>query len=109
MVATLLGGRHAAAVSERTGRSVLSVGAASGLVFAAFVTTVALLSTVVIAYGAPNGAGTTGWVLVGPDVVTGSVLGVVWGCVGGAVGAATSLRSWAQTRADGRTNAGRVR
>jgi len=105
-LATLLGGRHAAAASERAGRNGLSIGAASGLVFAALVAAGSLLSTVVITYGAAGG-GNAGWVLFGPDVLTGTALAVGWGCVGGAVGAATTSRVRTPTEAglDGGRNA----
>jgi hypothetical protein len=105
-LATLLGGRHAAAVSDRAGRNGLSIGAASGLVFAALVAAGSLLSTVVITYGAAGG-GNAGWVLFGPDVLTGTALAVGWGCVGGAVGVATNSRVRTPTEAglDGGRNA----
>ncbi|HEX6009162.1 MAG TPA: hypothetical protein VFZ50_03535 [Actinomycetota bacterium] len=105
-LATLLGGRHAAAVSERAGRKGLPIGAASGLVFAALVAAGSLLSTVVITYGAAGGSN-AGWVLFGPDALTGTALAIVWGCVGGAVGAATTSRTRTPTEAslDGGRNA----
>lgn len=108
-LATLLGGRHAAAVSDRAGWNGLPIGAASGLVFAAFVAAGSLLSTVVINYGAAGG-GNAGWVLFGPDVLTGTALAVGWGCVGGAVGAATTSRVRTPTEAGldgGRNTSGR--
>lgn len=97
-LATLLGGRHAAAVSERAGRKGLPIGAASGLVFAALVAAGSLLSTVVITYGAAGGSN-AGWVLFGPDALTGTALAIGWGCVGGAVGAATTSRARTPTEA----------
>lgn len=105
-LATLLGGRHAAAVSERAGRKGLPIGAASGLVFAALVAAGSLLSTVVITYGAA-GRSNAGWVLFGPDALTGTALAIGWGCVGGAVGAATTSRDPTPTEAglDGGRNA----
>jgi hypothetical protein len=105
-LATLLGGRHAAAVSERADRKGLPIGAASGLVFAALVAAGSLLSTVVITYGAAGGSN-AGWVLFGPDAVTGTALAIGWGCVGGAVGAATTSRARTPTDAglDGGRNA----
>jgi hypothetical protein len=101
-LATLLGGRHAVAVSGRAGRGGLSVGAASGLVFAALVAAGALLSTVVVAYGAAGGGDDARWLLVGPDVLTGAALAAGWGCVGGAVGAATSSRVRFRAEAESR-------
>jgi hypothetical protein len=105
-LATLLGGRHAAAVSERAGRHGLPIGAASGLVFAALVAAGSLLSTVAITYGAAGG-GNAGWVLLGPDALTGTAIAIGWGCVGGAVGAATTsgVRTPTEAGLDGRRNA----
>ena len=105
-VATLLGGRHAAAVAERAGRKGWSIGAASGLVFAALVAAGSLLATVVITYGAAGGAN-AGWILFGPHALTGTALAIGWGCIGGAVGAATTSRARTPTEAglDGGRNA----
>jgi hypothetical protein len=107
-LATLLGGRHAAAVSKRAGRNGVPMGAASGLVFAALVAAGSLLSTVAIIYGAAGG-GNGGWVLLGPDVLTGTALAVGWGCVGGAVGAATTSRRSGANRSGPRRRPERVR
>jgi len=92
--ATVLGGRLAAERLGAGGREAVFAGAAAGLVFAVLAGAAAALSTVTVGYGAAFGdEASTGWVIAGPNVVTGTLLAAAWGVVGGAVGAATVGRS----------------
>jgi hypothetical protein len=90
-IATVLGGRRAARRAGVTGRDAVVIGIASGVVFAAFVGIVGLLSAVTIGYGGGLVADASGgWIVVGPDAVTGTLLALAWGVTGGALGAATA-------------------
>jgi hypothetical protein len=92
-VATFLGGTRAARTSAETRRRAVLAGVAAGVVFAVLVAASSLLSTVVIGYGAAFGTdATAGWIVVGPDVVGGTLAALVWGCIGGAIGAVTVSR-----------------
>jgi hypothetical protein len=89
-LATILGGRHAAARRGVEGRAGIAVGAAAGVVFAALVAVVAALSTVTVAYGAAFAeSATAGRIVLGPVAWSAALLALVWGTIGGAVGAAT--------------------
>ncbi len=85
-VASVLGGRRAAARVGGPIRRACLAGASAGVVFAALVGAVAVLSSVTVGYG---GAGRTGWVIAGPDVGAGMLVAAAWGIVGGAGGGAT--------------------
>jgi hypothetical protein len=91
--ATVLGGRLAARTASAHGREAAMVGAGAGLVFGVLVAAAAALSSVSVRYGAGfGGADAAGWVIVGPNVVTGALLAAAWGLAGGALGATTRGR-----------------
>jgi len=102
-VATVLGGRRAAERQRRAGRSAFATGAAAGVTYALLVAATALLSTITVGYGAAFGRDASeGWIALGPNVVTGTLLALVWGVAGGVAGAVwagRSLRSRASTPA----------
>ncbi len=92
--ATVLGGRLAAERLRARGREAAFVGASAGVVFAVLVGAAAALSTVTVGYGAAFGdEASAGWVIAGPNVITGTLLAAAWGVVGGGLGAATAGRS----------------
>lgn len=105
-VATLLGGRRAAALRETKGRTGARAGAAAGVVFSALVTVAALLSAVTASFEARvDGDRSDGRLFAGPNPVTGALVAVAWGLVGGAAGGATG--AWAiRARPSGRQPAG---
>jgi hypothetical protein len=97
-VATVLGGRRAAARGGTVGVGAAGMGAAAGVVFAALVAVVAALSSVTVAYGAAFAENATaGRVVLGPVVWSATLLALAWGAVGGAIGAAT-IGSFARLR-----------
>jgi hypothetical protein len=90
-LATVLGGRRAAARRGAKGRYAIGVGAAAGVVFAVLVTVVAALSSVTVAYGAAFAKSATGGrVVLGPEIWSAALLALAWGTIGGAIGAATT-------------------
>ncbi len=91
--ATLLGGRFAGRRFGASRRERVLVGVTAGAMFALLIGVTAALSSITIAYGAAFGDdGSAGWIVLGPNVVTGTLCALAWGCVGGALGAATSDR-----------------
>jgi len=89
----VLGGRLAAERLGAQGREAAFVGVAAGVVFALLIGMGTALSTVTVGYGAAFGdEASAGWVIAGPNVVTGTLLAAAWGIVGGGVGAATKRR-----------------
>jgi hypothetical protein len=93
-VATVLGGRRAAERQTGVGRSAFATGAAAGVTYALLVAATAPLSTITIGYGAAFGRDASeGWVALGPNVVTGTLLALVWGVAGGVAGAVWAGRS----------------
>jgi hypothetical protein len=100
-LATVLGGRRAAARRGPGRGDAIGVGASAGVVFAVLVTVVAALSSVTIAYGAAfAGNATAGRMVLGPVVWSTALLALAWGTVGGAIGAGT-MGSFARLRARG--------
>jgi hypothetical protein len=99
-VATLAGGRWAAATAERGRGAGAAIGAASGVVFGLAVLWGCLLSSVTLSYGAVSGATPAeGFLWVGPDPVSGTLVALAWGLVGGAIGGASvGVRSPAAAR-----------
>jgi hypothetical protein len=93
LVSTVLGGRRAAERLRAAGAEAALAGAGAGLVFAALVAALALLSSVTIGFGSAFGAGESGWVIVGPNVGHAALLGSAWGAAGGAAGAIWAGRS----------------
>jgi len=93
-VATVLGGRRAAERNRSAGRSAFATGAAAGLMYALLIAATALLSTITVGYGAAFGRDASeGWIALGPNVVTGTLLALVWGVAGGVAGAVWAGRS----------------
>ena len=91
--ATVLGGRLAAKRLGVRGREAAFVGAAAGVVFALLVGVGTSLSTVTVGYGAAFGdEASAGWVIAGPNAVTGMLLAAAWGVVGGFLGAVARRR-----------------
>lgn len=103
--ATVLGGRLAAERASARGRAAAALGAGAGLVFAALVAVGAALSTLTVGYGAGfGGAEAAGWVVAGPNLVTGPLLAAAWGLVGGALGGISlGRRASLRTSSTGRT------
>jgi hypothetical protein len=64
------------------------VGVTAGAMFALLTGIMAALSSITVGYGAAFGDG-PGWIVLGPNVVTGTLCALAWGCAGGALGAAT--------------------
>jgi hypothetical protein len=92
-VASLMGGRLAGRRFGGSRRERALVGATSGAMFALLIGILSVLSSITIGYGAAfGGDGSSGWILVGPNVVTGTLCALAWGAAGGALGAATSDR-----------------
>lgn len=100
VAASLLGGRAAGRRFGASRRERVLVGVTAGAMFALLIGVAAVLSSITVGYGAAfGGDGSAGWVVVGPNVVTGTLCALAWGCVGGALGAATSdrpRRSWGE-------------
>jgi hypothetical protein len=93
VAASLLGGRLAGRRFGAARRERVLVGVTAGAMFALLIGVAAALSSISVGYGAAFGDdGSAGWVVVGPNVVTGTLWALAWGCVGGALGAATSDR-----------------
>jgi hypothetical protein len=93
VAATLLGGRLAGRRFGASRRERALVGVTAGAMFALSIGILSVLSSVTIGYGAAFGSdGSSGWIIVGPNVVTGTLCALAWGCAGGALGAATSDR-----------------
>ena len=89
--ATLIGGRLAGRRYGGSRRERALVGVTSGAMFAVLVGILSVLSDITIGYGAAFWAdGSSGWIVVGPNVVTGTLFSLAWGSVGGALGAAIS-------------------
>jgi len=93
VAATLLGGRLTGRRFGATRRERALVGVTAGAMFALLIGVIAVLSSITIGYGAAfGGDGSAGWIVVGPNVVTGTLCALAWGCAGGALGAVTSDR-----------------
>jgi hypothetical protein len=94
LLSVLLGGRLAASRgSARSRPEAASLGAMAGVVFAALVGVVGLMSTIGITVSVEAaGLHTTIGGLVGPSVVVGGLLALVWGVAGGALGGLISGR-----------------
>ncbi|MEX2203036.1 MAG: hypothetical protein WD965_02995 [Actinomycetota bacterium] len=93
VAATVLGGRLAGGRFGGSRRERTLVGVTAGAMFALLIGVGAVLSSITIAYGAAfGGDGSAGWIVLGPNVVTGTLCALAWGCAGGALGAATSDR-----------------
>jgi hypothetical protein len=91
--AALSGGRLAGRRYGDSRRERALVGVTSGAMFALSIGILSVLSSITIGYGAAFGSGgSSGWIIVGPNVVTGTLCALAWGCAGGALGAATSGR-----------------
>lgn len=90
-IATIVGGRWAGSLSERSGAGPAALGAAAGVVFAVLMLGAIVLSSITLSYGAdPEAVGRGGHVWIGPDPVTGTLVALAWGVIGGALGGATS-------------------
>lgn len=102
-IATLSGGRRAARfVGSRRER--LLLGAFAGGLFSILVGVTALLSTITVGH-VTRADGSSGFAIVGPDVLAGTLFALAWGVAGGVLGAATagrSLRSRTGSRTRGR-------
>lgn len=85
--ASVLGGRRAAERAGARGRGAVLAGALAGLVFATLVAVAATLSLVTVRYEV--GTSLAGRLIVGPNVLTGTLLALAWGVAGGVAGAAT--------------------
>jgi hypothetical protein len=93
VAATLLGGRLAGRRFGASRRERAFVGVTAGAMFALSIGVLSALSSITVGYGAAfGGDGSAGWIVVGPNVVTGMLCALAWGCAGGALGAATSDR-----------------
>ena len=101
-ISTVLGGRAAARRRGLAGRAAMPVGAASGLVFGAFVGAASVLAVVTVTYGSTLVAGSGGSLWLGPEPLGASVLATMWGVAGGAIGAATVGGSVRRRRPDTR-------
>jgi hypothetical protein len=99
-IATIVGGRWAGSVSERSGVAAAAVGAGAGAVFAAVMLGAIVASSITLSYGAaPDAVGRGGHLWIGPDPVTGTMVALAWGVIGGALGASTSgFRGWRAVR-----------
>jgi hypothetical protein len=99
-IATIVGGRWAGSVSERSGAAAAAVGTAAGAFFAVVMFGAILASSITVSYGAdPDAVGRGGHVWIGPDPITGSLVALAWGVIGGALGGATSgFRGWRRVR-----------
>ena len=106
-IATIVGGRWAGSISERSGAASAAVGAAAGAVFAVVMLGAIVLSSITLSYGVdPEAVGRGGHVWIGPDPITGTLVALAWGVIGGALGgAASGFRWWRGVR----TPAGRPR
>jgi hypothetical protein len=90
-IATIMGGRWAGSVSERSGGAAAAIGAAAGAVFAVAMLGAILASSITLSYGAdPDAVGRGGHLWIGPDPVTGTLVALAWGVIGGSIGAASS-------------------
>jgi hypothetical protein len=93
IAASLLGGRTAGRRFGASRRQRMLVGVTAGAMFALLIGVGTVLSSITIGYGAAfGGDGSAGWIVIGPNVVTGTLCALAWGCVGGSLGAATSDR-----------------
>ena len=93
VAATLLGGRLAGRRFGASRRERALVGVSAGAMFALSIGVLSVLSSITVGYDAAFGDdGSAGWIVVGPNVVTGTLCALAWGCAGGALGAATSDR-----------------
>ena len=91
--AALSGGRLAGRRFGDSRRERALVGVTSGAMCALSIGILSVLSSITIGYGAAFGSdGSSGWIIVGPNVVTGTLCALAWCCAGGALGAATSDR-----------------
>jgi hypothetical protein len=99
-IATIVGGRWAGSVSERSGVAAAAVGTGAGAVFAVVMLGAIVASSITLSYGAdPDAVGRGGHLWIGPDPVTGTMVALAWGVIGGALGAATSgFRGWRGVR-----------
>ena len=99
LVATVLGGRRAAAGSVSS-RMAFARSTIAGLAFGGVVAVAAVLSRISIGYVADvAGEVTSGSVSLGPNVRDALLLGVAWGIGGGALGALVSRRERGTGRA----------
>ncbi|HET7929419.1 MAG TPA: hypothetical protein VFM40_07695 [Actinomycetota bacterium] len=90
-IATIVGGRWAGSVSERSGAAGAAVGAAAGAAFAVVMLGAIVASSITLSYGAhPDAVGRGGHLWIGPDPVAGTLAALAWGVIGGALGGATS-------------------
>ena len=90
-IATIVGGRWAGSVSERSGAAPVAVGAAAGVVFGVVMFGAIVASSITLTYGAdPDAVGRGGHLWIGPDPVAGTLVALAWGVIGGALGGATS-------------------
>ena len=90
-IATVVGGRWAGSVSERSGVAAAAVGAGAGAVFAVVMLGAIVASSITLSYGAdPDAVGGAGHLWIGPDPVTGTLVALAWGVIGGSLGGATS-------------------
>ncbi len=99
-IATIVGGRWAGSVSERSGAAPAAVGAAAGVVFGVVMLGAIVASSITLTYGAdPDAVGRGGHLWIGPDPIAGTLVALAWGVIGGALGGATSgLRRWTRAR-----------
>jgi hypothetical protein len=90
-IATIVGGRWAGSESERSGSGSAALGAAAGVVFAVVMLGAIVVSSITLSYGAdPEAVGRGGYMWIGPDPVTGTLVALAWGMIGGSLGGATS-------------------
>ena len=90
-IATIVGGRWAGSVSERSGVAAAAVGAGAGAVFAVVMLGAIVASSITLSYGAaPDAVGRGGHLRIGPDPLTGTLVALAWGVIGGSLGGATS-------------------
>jgi hypothetical protein len=90
-IATIVGGRWAGSLSDRSGAGPAALAAAAGVVFAVLMLGAIVLSSITLSYGAdPEAVGRGGHVWIGPDPVTGTLVALAWGVIGGALGGATA-------------------
>jgi hypothetical protein len=90
-IATIVGGRWAGSVSERSGVAAAAAGAGAGAVFAVVMLGAIVASSITLSFGAaPDAVDRGGHLWIGPDPVTGTMVALAWGVIGGALGAASS-------------------
>ena len=88
VVATVIGGVHAAARSRSTSRAEAAwVGAGAGLVFGALAAILVALASIAGSVGPGLGRASTTVFRLGPDPVRTALLAFAWGVIGGTLGA----------------------